>query len=428
MLATLRNRNFALLWLGGLVSFFGDWVLFITLPVFVYDLTGSSLATGGMFIAQTLPRLLFGSIAGVFVDRWDRRRTMIVANLLCAAALLPMLLVRSAADLWLIYLAAFLQTACSLFFQPAETALLPRLVGDEHLVQANALAALNWELTRLVAPPLGGLIMIALGMGSAVAIDSASFLFAAALIALIAVPRAPDERPAGTRTLHAGAWRAVWHDLAEGLRLVRRDGLVSAVFAITATAMVAEGIINVLGFPWLKEVLGGGAIERGWLTSAQAVGGLAGGLLIGRVARAIRPAHLIGAGGIVLGLLSLAYVNVAALVPDRAMWLPAAISLKLLMGVPIMGLFISIDTLLQQNVADRYRGRVFGAYGAVTAFAVLIGQVIASTLGDSVGIVLVLDGVGTMYCAAGVLALLLLGRHFARKPIAVESARAVESF
>ena len=88
MLAILRQRNFALLWLGSLISFVGDWVLFIALPVYIYDLTGSALATGGMFIAQTAPRLLFGSIAGVFVDRWDRRRTMIVANLLSAAVLL----------------------------------------------------------------------------------------------------------------------------------------------------------------------------------------------------------------------------------------------------------------------------------------------------------------------------------------------------
>ena len=159
MLAILRQRNFALLWLGGLISFVGDWVLFIALPVYVYDLTGSALATGGMFIAQTAPRLLFGSIAGVFADRWDRKRTMIVANVLSAAALLLLLPVHSIADLWLVYLAAFLQASITLFFQPAESALVPTLVGEEQLVYANALTALNWELTRLIAPPLGGLVM-----------------------------------------------------------------------------------------------------------------------------------------------------------------------------------------------------------------------------------------------------------------------------
>src|SRR5258708_33871695 len=97
MLAILRQRNFALLWLGGLISFVGDWVLFIALPVFVYDLTGSALATGGMFIAQTLPPFLFGSVAGGFLDRLDRRWAMIVANPFLAAACPGLLVGHSAA-------------------------------------------------------------------------------------------------------------------------------------------------------------------------------------------------------------------------------------------------------------------------------------------------------------------------------------------
>ncbi|KPV48044.1 hypothetical protein SE17_40190, partial [Kouleothrix aurantiaca] len=108
MLAPLRNRNFALLWLGGMISFAGDWAMLIALPVFIYDLTGSAMATGGAFIALSLPRLLFASLAGVFVDRWDRRRTMIIANLLSAAVLLLLLPVHAASQLWLVYAVAFL--------------------------------------------------------------------------------------------------------------------------------------------------------------------------------------------------------------------------------------------------------------------------------------------------------------------------------
>src|SRR3954471_15013488 len=344
MLAILRQRNFALLWLGGLVSFVGDWVLFIALPVYVYDLTGSALATGGMFIAQTAPRLLLGSIAGVFVDRWDRRWTMIVANVLSATALLLLLPVRSIADLWLVYLAAFLQASIALFFQPAESALVPTLVGEDHLVHANALIALNWEVTRLIAPPLGGLVMALLGLNAIIAIDSISFLLSATLIALIALPAAARVRPTAEHHAHAaGSWRAVLRELAEGFRLVQRDQLVRALFIIIGVAMVAEGIINVLGFPWLKQVLHGDALTRGWMTSAQAVGGLIGGLLIGRVSRLVRPAYLIGLSGIVLGMVSLALINITALPIDAALWIPAALLLKLLQGVPIMGLFVSID-------------------------------------------------------------------------------------
>ncbi len=427
MLAILRQRNFALLWLGGLISFVGDWVLFIALPVYVYDLTGSALATGGMFIAQTAPRLLLGSIAGVFVDRWDRRQTMIVANVLSAAALLLLLPVRSIADLWLVYLAAFLQASIALFFQPAESALVPTLVGEEHLIHANALTALNWELTRLIAPPLGGLVMALFGLGSVIAIDSASFLFSAAMIALIAQPAAERVWPAVEHHTHAaGAWRAVWRELIEGLRLVRHDRLVRALFIITGVAMVAEGIINVLGFPWLKQVLHGDALTRGCMASAQAVGGLIGGLLIGRVSRLARPAYLIGLSGVVLGLVSLALINVTALPIDASLWLPAALLLKLLQGVPIMGLFVSVDTLLQQSVVDRYRGRIFGAYGAISALTMLGGQAVASLLGDRVGLVLVLNWMGIMYMLAGVCALAMLRGPGARwRALAAEPAGTV---
>jgi MFS family permease len=427
MLAILRQRNFALVWLGGLISFVGDWVLFIALPVYVYDLSGSALATGGMFIAQTAPRLLFGSIAGVFVDRWDRKRTMIVANLLSAAALLLLLPVRSIADLWLVYLAAFLQASITLFFQPAESALVPTLVGEEHLIHANALIALNWELTRLIAPPLGGLVMALLGLHAVIAIDSVSFLLSATLIALIAQPTAARVRPTVEHHTHAaGAWRAVGRELAAGLRLVQRDHLVRALFIIIGVAMVAEGIINVLGFPWLKQVLHGDALTRGWMASAQAVGGLIGGLLIGRVSNVVRPAYLIGLSGIVLGLVSLALINVTALPIDASLWLPVALLLKLLQGVPIMSLFVSVDTLLQQSVADRYRGRIFGAYGAISALTMLGGQVAASLLGDRVGLVPVLNWMGIMYLLAGVCALVLLREQaqIGRAP-AVEPAVAV---
>jgi MFS family permease len=189
---------------------------------------------------------------------------------------------------------------------------------------------------------------------------------------------------------------------------VRRDRLVRALFIITGVAMVAEGIINVLGFPWLKQVLHGDALTRGWMASAQAVGGLIGGLLIGRVSRLVRPVYLIGLSGIVLGLVSLALINVTALPIDASLWLPVALLLKLLQGVPIMGLFVSVDTLLQQSVADRYRGRIFGAYGAISALTMLGGQAAAGLLGDQVGLVPVLNWMGIMYLLAGVCALALL--------------------
>src|SRR5215813_2524540 len=110
MIETLRQRNFALVWVAGLISMTGDWVLYVGLPVFIYKLTGSTLATGGLLVVSFIPGLALGSLAGVFVDRWDRKRTMIVTNLLQAAVLLPLLLVHTVAETWIVYLVLFVSS------------------------------------------------------------------------------------------------------------------------------------------------------------------------------------------------------------------------------------------------------------------------------------------------------------------------------
>ena len=122
MIQVLRQRNFALLWFAGLISMIGDWVLFIALPIHTYTLTHSSLATGVMFMAGMLPRIFVGSLAGVFVDRWDRRQTMVIADFSRMVLLLLLLLVRSSESIWIVYVVAFLQATISQFFGPAENA------------------------------------------------------------------------------------------------------------------------------------------------------------------------------------------------------------------------------------------------------------------------------------------------------------------
>src|SRR5215207_8565496 len=210
MLAVLRQRNFALLWAGGLISMLGDWLLFIALPFYIYDLTGSTLATGAMFIAETLPILLFGSIGGVFADRWDRKKTMIVADLLRAGLLLLLLVVRSPEWLWAIYLVVFVQSSVGQFFNPAKGALIPQLVDESQLMPANSLNSLGVELTRLIGAPLGGALMALMGLESVVVVDCVSFVVSALLIGLIATPDhkhvqadAPD---AGTMALLSSVW------------------------------------------------------------------------------------------------------------------------------------------------------------------------------------------------------------------------------
>jgi MFS family permease len=398
MLATLRQRNFGLLWVAGLISLAGDWMLRIALPIYVYQLTGSALATSSMLIAGMLPDLLFGSIAGVFVDRWDRKRTMVVSNLLLALGLLPLLAVRSVDQLWLIYLVAFYESTVAQFFGPAENALLPRLVGEEHLIAANSLNSLNNNLARLIGPALGGLAAGLVGLAGVALLDAATFLIAAALIALIA----GDYRAAsvGDTAVHfGGAWASVARDWLAGLHIIRRDRTVLILFALIAITSLGEGVMGVLFVVFVNRVLGGGAQEIGWLMSAQAVGGLAGGVLVGWIGGRLAPTRLLGGGALMFGLIDLAIFNYPAFFPGFTI----AVILFVAVGVPGVIMSTGLNTLLQSAVADEFRGRVFGTYGMTSALLALTGTTLAGLLGERLGVVNMLNIQGGVYVIAGLL-------------------------
>jgi MFS family permease len=403
MLATIRQRNFALLWFAGLISLAGDWMLLIALPIYIYQLTGSAVAVSIMFIAKRAPSVLFGSLAGVFVDRWDRRRTMLVANLLLALALLPLLAVRSAEQVWIVYLVALLESTFIQFFSPAENALLPQLVGEEYIVPANALNSLNNNIARLIGPALGGLAAVTLGLGGVALLDAASFLIAALLVWLIRGNyRATPAADAPATPL--GAWRTLGREWLAGLRVIAGSRPVAMLFALVAITSLGEGVFGVMFVLFVNTVLGGGAQEIGSFMSAQAVGGLLGALLVGRLGGG-RPALLIGIAGVLFGLIDLAIFNYPSFFPG---FLPIVL-LFVLVGIPGVALFTGMNALLQLAVADEYRGRVFGTYGTTGALLAIVGTVLAGALGDRVPVVTVLNIQGLAYVLAGLAVLVLLG-------------------
>jgi MFS family permease len=358
-------------------------------------------------MAGMLPRLLLGSVAGVFVDRWDRKRTMVVANLLLALGLLPLLAVRSAEWLWIVYVVAFVQSSIAQFFDPAENALLPRLVDEEHLITANSLNSLNNSLARLVGPPLGGLVAGLLGLSGVALFDAASFVIAGVLIALIAVDARPAREAAPVAPIVAARpWIAVWREWLEGLRLVRRDGRLSIVFVVLAITSLGEGVFAVLFVVFVNKILGGGAQEIGWLMGAQAVGGLIGGAIVGPLCKNVAPARLLGLSAVLFGLIDLAIFNYPVFFPGIAL----ALILLVVVGVPGVAYGTGLNTLMQTAVADHYRGRIFGALNTTSALLALVGTALAGALGDRLGVVTVLNIQGGGYVVAGMLALLLLRR------------------
>lgn len=405
MLAVLRQRNYGLLWVGQLISIFGDWMLLIALPFYIFNLTGSALATGAMFMATNLPRVLLGSVAGVFVDRWNRKRAMIAADFLRAALMLTLLAVHSVHWLWIVYLVAFTQASITQFFTPAKNAVIPLIVGAPDLIAANTLNSLSGELTRLIAPALGGALFGLFGLASVVWLDSASFLISGLLIVGIAVP--VIQREVGT-TPRSRSWMAVWGEWRDGMRLMRADPTITAVFAAAGAAMIGEGFFTVMMVPFVKEIVHGGPQAFGVLASAQAIGGLIGSLFIGRFGKTVRPSILIPISGLLFGLSDIALANL----PGRGGLSPLLVGIVAICfaGAPVVGFYVGLQTLLQSSAADAYRGRVFGAYGTTVALMTLVGQGMASLLGNRFGVVSIFTLAGCFELLGGLVAFILLRR------------------
>jgi MFS family permease len=399
MLRLLRQRNFGLLWVGGLISMIGDWVLFVGLPFEIYRLTGSTLATGGMVLALLVPRIVLGSVAGVYVDRWDRRRLMIAVNILLALFLLPLLAV-GAVGLWIAFIVLVVESCLEQLFVPAEMALLPNLLegGDEELVTANALSGVNRHLARLIGPAIGG-VVVALGGLTAVAIvDATSFLLAAGLIAAIRTTKSRAERHDSIEHETVSAWQRLLGEWRDGLHVVGRDVVLRAVMVFLAITAVGEGLTLTLFVPWVRDALHSDSAGYGAVLSTQAIGGLTGALVIGRIGSRINPLRMLIIGALMFGAIDLVLFTYPVLYPVIG---PALVML-VIVGVPGAAMGAAIATLQQVRAEDRQRGRVVGAIGAVAAVGSLIGAVVAGFAGEVLPVVLLLVVQGSGYVIGGV--------------------------
>ncbi len=401
MLVVLRTRNFALLWCGQLISKIGDWVVLITLPYYVYQVTGSVLDTGLISIVSTVSVLLSGSLAGVFVDRWDRRWTMIASDILRALLLLSLLFVRSAGNIWIVYLGSFLLASISVFFDPARSALVPTLVSEDQLLAANALSAFSDSLPRFVGPVLGGtLLSLTGGLTSVALVDSASFLVSAVSIFLIVLPHTgeavglPSPAPISERKTFVSLWNA-WTD---GLRLISHNLPILGIFLFMGLTVLSDGLLRVVFVPFTKDMLHADAFYYSWLTTAQGVGGTLGGLLIAWLRKTVSPSHLLSAGLLLTGLFALLMFNLP--------YFPLALFCYICIGISVMFWAVSSETLLQQYTTDTYRGRVFGAFETTMSGMMLLSLTFASLFGDRVGILPLLEACALIYVADGLLSLL----------------------
>jgi MFS family permease len=404
--ALLRRRDFGLLWTGGLISETGDWFLLVGLPIWVLQLTGSSLVTATVFLVGLLPSLVVGPLAGVLVDRWDRRRTLVAVSLAQAAFLLPLLAVDGRDRLWIVYLVMAVEAVLAQLNDPARNAMVPSLVGGEDLVGANALIGLNGNLARLVGSPLGGILVEVAGLPGLVVGDAISFLVGAALIGLVRPRKLPQPLAPGAAVAPGGMVRKVVGEWVDGLRVIVADRRLRWALAVYGLAAVAQGIFTVLFVVFVARELGGDGADMGLLRGVQAIGGLLGGALVVGLARRLEPGRLAGASLLAFGLVDLAIWNGPVLTTALALYL----GLFVAAGIPGIGFLTGMTSLVQAGTGNAYLGRVFATFFGVFNGLTGVGILAAGLLGDALGVVAVLNGQAALYLLAGVVALLSVAR------------------
>jgi MFS family permease len=341
------NANFRRLWAGNVVSLFGDWFNTIALYRTVEMISGSALALGLVFLAKLLPLAIASPVAGLIVDRLDRRRVMIGADLVRAVIVLGFLFVEQG-GLALVYTLATLQIVVSAVFNPAKSASLTNIVPARELLTANALMSATWSTMLAIGAAVGGVAVEVLGPELVFVLDSATYLVSAWFIWRTVIPQDTEEAEPTATPVRDGLRKIVegWQRLRE-VPSVGRIALAKAAWAIGGGAPIFMLVL-------LGEVLmpDQPALGIGLLFSARGLGTGIGPI----VARALfvdtaRWPALLGACMIGSGL---SYIAVSL-----SGWLWAVVAFVLLAHAASGANWVLSTVLLQMRTEDRFRGRVF---------------------------------------------------------------------
>ncbi|NEN07079.1 MFS transporter [Diaminobutyricibacter tongyongensis] len=399
----LRQRNFALVWSSSFVSDAGDWLLMIALPLFAFAVTGSALGASTVFLAELLPALVLGSFLGVLVDRWDHRRTMIVVNLLQGLFLLP-LLFASAEHIWIVYIVAAVEACLAALFNPARQALVPRLVEPDQLGTGNSLMAVSENLARLIGSPLGGLAFATVGLPGVVMVDAATYVVSAILVAASRPIPAPAEAADGPLPrIH------FLHQWVDGLSTIRRTRPLGTIAVLTLLGQFAQGIFLVLFIVYVVQQLDAGDTAVGLLRGVQAIGGVAGGLLVGVLIRRVSPRALVGWGFVLFGAISMLTWNLYSVTTAIGVY----VALFIVVGIPAVATTAGEITIVQKVTPPDALGRVIASVQTLGGAAQGLGLLAAGLLVQHVDVVTILNGQATVYILCGLIGLAFLGRRSA---------------
>jgi len=395
MFAVFRKRDFTLLWLAQLVSTAGSALTDLAAGIFVWRVTGSTLAVGLTLMVTAIPSLIVGLLAGVYVDRHDRRRIMIWTCLIQAVivGLIAVVIGFETIALVGLYVLLLLNAGVKQFFDPAHDSLIPEIASDEELAAANSFLSIAGFGSTAVGFAGAGLLAGTVGLQWAFLLDAASFLFAAGCIALMgkyAMPKPDDEASVGV----------IAANLRAGLSTLAGTPVIRSIFLVAALMFFAFGLWNVLLLPFSLKELGATEFQYGLQEGLTSVGFVIGSFFMARFSRALpEPAWM---------TVAMAAMGVCSILYGLSTQIGVAILIVTISGFANAPSAIARSTLLQRTTPRDMRGRVFSAFYVLRDIVFLFGMA-AAGLADVIGIRTMIFVSGIILISAGALVLVAPG-------------------
>jgi putative nucleotidyltransferase with HDIG domain len=390
----LAHRDFRRLWLGQAISYFGDIVSLTGLGILTYLITGSAQYVVIAFLARALPTAVFGILAGPVVDRFDRKRTMIWADLLRAVLAISIPLFAFSGHLWLVFASVFFSAAASAFFQPAKLASVPNLLPPRLLMKGNALISASEKAIEIAGYAAAGLIAL-WSVALVFFIDAATFFLSAAMIIAIALP-------AMAHWSKASFLGSVLGDIRAGVLYLARQRALTGLTLLTLAATILATMIFPLIVVLAYQLDSGGFPKSeaySLLLMAVAVGALVGTFAAPRAAARLRSGV-----AIVLGLVGMGVGLVTAGVTPF-LWI--AVLAMLVSGFANMIYYVPAITATQEAAEDRFRGRVMAGRSTVIQIGFLVGLSVGGLLSVSLGTARVFVVSGSLLIVTGLVALMI---------------------
>ena len=364
----LKITGMRRIWIAQSVSVFGDFVaIFAIFSIISFRLHGSASAVSGVLIAYLLPFTFVSPVAGVFVDRWNVKRTMIGSDLI--RAVLVVFLVFSA-NIWQIYIILFVLSTVSSFFMPAQSVAIRTIVPREGLMSANALVQQVFYGLQIVSPAIAAALVALAGPAVCFWLDSASFVVSAFMISRVTVHREPA---AALQNL-----RSVVHEMNAGAKFILTHSSISVVVLSITAGMFAIRCFGALIAVFVRDVLAGGNGLFGVLNSLIGVGMITGAQLVHRFGRTRSKAHLVIGGllGMGMGIGIVASVTIV----------PAAVVGMLVMGFCAAFLIVPSQALMQEETPPQMLGRVGGSMVSVMMASSVAALALAGPIAQGIGI------------------------------------------